>query len=413
MNVLIKSGSPESHDLLCDEAVNSPASFYAKLRNIDPVYWNPRWNGWILTSYNAVATAHRLDGKKLSANRFSGPFASEMRATEERYTQLLKFLPKIFMFKDPPDHTRLRRLTGKALTPRSVELLRPRVKELVRELIEPMQRSPYVDFLSDFAYTFPFIVMAEFIGIPSDARHALKSWSTDILGVTANRGGDASRMQRAECAITHFVDFIRPIIQDRKIHPRNDLLTRIVAAEESGDFLSEEEVIASTLILVVAGHETTTNLLANGLVAFAAFPDQWEKLRRDLTLARNSVEEILRYDGPVRAVARWATEPFELCGHQMGSGDRLLLVDYAANRDPEVFPNPNHFDVARHPNKHVGFGFGIHSCAGAALARLEAQETFTYLASKFKRLELREDELIYDRTIASRTLASLNVTFRV
>lgn len=406
--------SPSETDLdnvLCDEAINRPSSYYTKLRNADPVYWNERWNGWVVTSYDAVVAAHRQDGKSLSSERFAGPFGKEIYKSVSDYEQLLEFLSKLFGFRDPPDHTRMRCLVGKALTPKSVEILRPRVRELTRELAEVMRGRDRIDFLAEFASALPLIVIAEFIGVPSEARHELHKWSADLAGVLANRAGDVNRLQRGEMAMRNLVEFLYPIIQGRKAHPRDDLLIRMVQAEERGSFLSEEEVIANAVLMVVVGHETTINLLANGIVAFSQFPDQWELLRRHPALLRTAVEEILRYDGPIRAMARWAKEPLELCGRKIAEGDRLLLVEYAANHDPAMFVDPTRSDIERWPNKHLAFGLGPHACIGAPLSPMEAREAFSYLTSEFQQVKVLERDLRYDATIVSRGRTRLDVAF--
>jgi cytochrome P450 len=186
----------------------------------------------------------------------------------------------------------------------------------------------------------------------------------------------------------------------------------MVAAHERGDFLSEDEVLANAILMVFAGHETTMNLLANGMVAFARFPDQWAALRTDPGLAATATEEILRYDGPIRAMARWAREPLRIRDREIAAGDRVLLAQYAANHDPAQFASPEHVDITRWPNRHTTFGQGIHTCLGAPLARLEAQEAFTALAAAFPRFEVAEDTLRYVPNIVSRSLCRLHLTFR-
>jgi cytochrome P450 len=185
----------------------------------------------------------------------------------------------------------------------------------------------------------------------------------------------------------------------------------MVQAVDSGDFLSDDEVIANAILMVFAGHETTMNLLANGMVAFDKFPEQWARLRADPSLARTAADEVLRYDGPIRAMARWAVEPLEIGGHKIGKGDRVLLVQHAANRDPAGFADPERLDIARRPNKHAAFGQGIHTCLGAPLARMEAEEAFRGLSRRFPRFTIHEQELRYNATVVSRSLASLHVTF--
>lgn len=397
-------------DLLCEEAVNDPFSFYAKIRQVHPVYWNKRWNGWVLTGYEAVAAAYR-DYENFSSDRFAGPFGSELRASPSDYEQLLRFLSKMFVWKDPPYHTRVRRLVSNVFTPRSIEAIRPRVASLVRELAEPLCVRE-ADFIVDFAFHLPIIVMTEFLGVPAETRLELRGWSNDLAGVVFNTGDSGDRMDRGERAMENLVDFFRPMVRERRVKPREDLLSRMALAQETGDMLSEDEIIANAILMIFAGHETTMNLIANGVNAFHRFPDQWDRLRANPDLTRTAVEEIIRYDGPLRAQSRWAKAPVELCGRSVSAGDRLLLLHHAANHDPAAFADPDGLDIGRTPNRHLGFGHGIHSCVGAPLARLEVQEALAYFSANFAEVRVREQQVRYHPTIVSRGLASLRVVLR-
>jgi cytochrome P450 len=352
------------------------------------------------------------DHQRLSSDRFAGPFGADLSRSGSGYEVLFAFLSQFFVWKDPPYHTRVRTLVNKAFTPKSVEVLRPRVRELVRELADPLRGRAEVDFLAEFAFNLPVIVIAEFLGIPPEARKDVRDWSNDLGSVIFVEGDSADRMERGERAMSNLVDFLRPIVRARRRVGQDDFLTAMMRAEERGDFLSEDEVIANAVLMVFAGHETTMNLLANAVVAFRKFPGEWERLRAEPELCRTGTEEVLRYDGPIMAMARWAKETFDLGGHQVREGDRVLLVQYAANHDPAAFANPAQLDVGRWPNRHTAFGQGIHTCLGAPLARLEAQEALRYLASEFGEVTVLEDNLAYNPTIVSRSLKRLRVAFR-
>lgn len=404
------TASPDLDDLLSAEAVNEPFTYYKRLRDTAPIYWNSRWNGWILTDYDGVVAAYR-DHARLSSDRFAGPFGETLTASKSDYEQLLEFLNKFFVWKDQPYHTHIRALVNKAFTPKSVEVLRPRVKELVRSLAEPLRDRDRVDFLAEFAFGLPVIVIAEYLGVPSEARQHVREWSEDLGAVIFVQGKSADRFAAAEIAMSNLVDLIRPIVRDRRVDPRDDLISGMVHASIDGDLLSDEEVIANAVLMVFAGHETTMNLLANGIVAFDKNPGAWERLRTNPGMERTAVEEVLRYDGPIRAMARWAKEPFEFRGQEIAQNDRLLLVQHAANHDPAMFENPETFDPGRWPNKHLAFGQGIHTCLGAPLARLEAQEAYAYLAEQFSSIKVLTTDLAYNPTIVSRSLKSLQVSF--
>ncbi|MGZ3264328.1 MAG: cytochrome P450 [Croceibacterium sp.] len=396
-------------DLLSDEAINSPATYYRKLRERDPVYWNQRWSGWVVTSYDDVTAGYR-DNQRLSSDRFSGPFGAEVRQAGEG-TALLEFLSGMFFFKDPPFHTRMRSLVFKAFTPRSVEVVRERARALVRDLVEPLRTKDQFNFLTEFAFHLPVVVIAEFLGVPSELRYEVRDWSDDLAAVIFVSGDDPDRMQRAEKALLRAHECLSPLIAERRANPREDLISALLAAEHEGQRLTDEEVIANVILMVFAGHETTMNLLANSVVAFDRFPDQWQLLRRDPSLMRPAIEECLRYDGPIRGLGRWATEDFELGGHKIKRMARVLLVQHAANRDPLAFENPDQLDITRWPNKHAAFGQGIHTCLGAPLARLEVHEALSFLSQEFARIEVVEPELRYNRNMVSRSLKHLTVRF--
>jgi cytochrome P450 len=398
------------NDLLNEEAINRPSSYYSKLRGISPVYWNPRWNGWIVTGYSEVIQGYR-DWKRLSSDRFSGPFGSDVRAAEEGESQLFTFLEKFFVWKDPPYHTRLRTLVGAAFLPRRVDALRPRIRELVRELTETLVGKDDVNFIDEFSFHLPVIVIAEYLGIPKEARNEVRQWSEDLSAVIFVRGGDSNRVSKGEAAMKNLVEFLRPIIRARQANPENDLISAMIAAEQGGVRLTEDEIVAAAVLMVFGGHETTMNLLANGVVAFDRFPAEWSKLRTHPDLGGSAVEEILRYDGPIRGQARWAKESFALGTQNIAENDRVFLIQAAANHDPSAFDRPEVMDIARSPNRHAAFGQGIHTCIGAPLARMEAQETFSYFAERFTRIEVLDKNLRYNSTMVSRSLQGLRVKF--
>jgi cytochrome P450 len=398
-------------DLLGPEAIDDPFRFYARLRESDPVRWNPRWNGWVVTGAREVTQGY-LRHSTLSSDRFAGPFGEELSSAQTEYRQLFTFLNNFFVWKDQPYHTRIRRLVNKAFTPRAVEALRPRVQELVAELIEEIRGEREVDFLGRFAYTLPVIVIAEFLGVPQEHREELRVWSDDLGAVIFVKGDDANRMANAEKSMKALVEMLRPVVAARRAEPADDMISAMVhAKDDNGDQLTDEEVIGNAVLMVFAGHETTMNLIANGMVAFSRFPDQWARLREDPSLGRTAADEVLRYDGPIRGMARWATEPMELGGKQIAEGDRVLLLHFAANHDPAAYEEPDRLDIGRSPNKHTMFGHGIHMCLGAPLARLEAAEAFAALAAEFPRFDIHETELHYNRTVVSRSLTSLHITF--
>ena len=269
-------------DLLCDRAVNDPVAFYGALRDHDPVHFNTWWNGWVLTRYDDVAWAFRSH-EQLPSDRFEGPWGDDFALREKNVRDVLfDVLSKFFVWKDPPYHTRVRTLVNKAFSPKSIELLRPRVHRLVGELVDELPIDEPVDFLHRFAFHLPVVVISEYLGIPTESRELIKDWSDDLGAVIFVRGQMSDRAQRAEEAVEAMIDFLRPIVRDRKRNPRDDLLSGLALVEEGRDHLTEEEIIANTILMVFAGHETTMNLIGNGVAAFWHHPDQWRRLQSPL-----------------------------------------------------------------------------------------------------------------------------------
>jgi len=395
-------------DLLAPEVVRDPYAYFARLRRDDPVHWNERWGGWLVTRYEDVVRAFR-DPARLSSDRMAH-FQQELSPHEqERLHVLIRYFSRWLVFTDPPYHTRVRMLVNKAFTPTSVERLRPRVRAIVSELQDGMEQGRHADFIRAFAFHLPVIVISEYLGVPPQDREAVKEWSDETSRIFFIRADDPQRRERSQAGLIKLLEYFEPLIHERRRHPRDDLISALVQAQERGDLLSHDEVLATCTVLLFAGHETTTNLLANGLLALLQHRDQWELLARDPSLAFSATEELLRYDGPVKATFRWARADAELGGKTIRAGDRMLLVLASANRDPDRFPQPDRVDITRNPNPHVAFGHGIHVCLGAPMARVEGQEAFAALARRFPGMRLATDELEYHPTIVSRALAELPV----
>jgi len=397
-------------DLMAPEVIRDPHTYYARLRETDPVHWNERWKGWIITRYDDVVRLLR-DHERFSSDRMASFIAELSPADRDRYHVLIEILSSWFVFRDPPFHTRFRLLTNKAFTPMSVERLRPRVRQIIHGLLDRVAERGHMEFIRDYAFPLPVTVICEYLGVPAEDHERLKEWSDETTQIFFMRINAPNRRDRAQKGVQALTEYFYPLIHERKRHPRDDFITALVHAEERGDLLSEDEVATVCALLMLAGHETTTNALANGLLALLRNRDQWERLRADPSLARTAVEELLRYDGVVKAMLRWAKEDVEVGGKTIKEGDRILLSLFGANRDPAKFPEPDRLDVARHPNPHVAFGHGIHLCLGAPLARLELHESFIALSQRFPdmRLAVEPEELQYHPTVVSRALEALPV----
>lgn len=402
-----------NEDLLCSESIDDPYTYFGRLRDLDPMHWNPLWQGWIVTRHqDVVAVLH--DHARFSSNRMAyldAHASVEKRQSLEAYFAMLS---RWLVFIDPPDHTRLRHLMQRAsFTPRQLMAWRPRIQALVDDLLAQIEPGKPVDFVQTFAFPLPVLVMSELLGFPAEDREQVRLWTTDVarpffmaLGMDARE-----KWARAERGAKEFGAYARALLRDRKAHPRDDLLSVLVQAEHQGDFLNEDEAVATAVLLMIAGHETTSNLLANGMLAFLRHPEQIDLLRRDPNLIKPAIEECLRYDPPITATVRWAREDIALEGKQITAGEKLLLVLAAANRDPVQFPDPDRFDITRGvtPQQHVAFAVGMHYCLGAALARQEGAVAFSTLFQRFRTVQLATDTLVYKPMVIARALERLLV----
>lgn len=398
-----------SDDLMSASVLSDPHSYYHRLRAADPVHWNDLWGGWILTRYVDVVDVLR-DAERFSSDRMSY-LARELSPTEqEKYRPIFDVLSQWMVFRDPPDHTRLRLLLNSRFTPRVVERYRERVRAIVADLLKPIEAKRQVDIVREFAYLVPLTVILELLGAPELDRDLIKHWS-EQLGVFFFLRADEPRRRAIACeGVTSLVEYLKPLIADRTARPRADLTSELVLARKEGR-ISEQEVLATCVLLVFGGHETTMNLIANGTLAFCRFPEEWMRLKAQPQLIGPAVEELLRYDSSVKATVRWAKVDAQIAGRSIRAGDKILLCLSAANRDPSQFPEPDRLNITRDPNPHVAFAHGIHVCLGAPLARLEGQEAFAGLTRRLPPPQLLEPMLEYHPTVVSRALRSLHVRF--
>jgi len=315
--------------------------------------------------------------------------------------------------RDPPDHTRLRGLASKAFTPRVVEALRPRIQQIVDGLLERIEPQGEMDLIEEFAYPLPVIVICEMLGVPLADHERFKGWSLDLArGLdSVMLGPDSEVAQRSGKARHALAGYFRELIAERRASPRSDLLSALIAAEEAGDRLSENELLATCILLLVAGHETTVNLIGNGTMALLRHPDQLRRLREDPGLIASAVEELLRYDGPVQRTARTPTADVTVGGRTIGKGEMVMPFIGAADRDPAQFPHPDRLDITRADNRHIAFGLGIHFCLGAPLARVEGQIAIGTLVRTLPKLALATDTPEYRQSLTLRGLQALPLTF--
>jgi cytochrome P450 len=317
-----------------------------------------------------------------------------------------------FLFKDPPDHTRLRGLVSKAFTPRAVENMRQKIEAVVEKLLDEQNGKATFDLMDSVAYQVPVLVICELLGVPESDRGRFSEWSAalakglDILAVP-----DPEFVRRGNEAAAGLTAYFRQLIESRRKQPGDDLLTALIAAEEAGDRLTEEELLATCVLLFFAGHETTVNLIGNGTLALMRNPDQMDRLRKEPALMGGAVEELLRYDSPVQRSGRVALEDLELNGRFYQKGWRVNMLIGAANRDPAQFADPDRLDVTRaNASQHMSFASGIHYCVGAPLARLEAQLAIAAVLRRYSDLQLAEERPPYRPTFVLRGLSRLMVS---
>jgi cytochrome P450 len=332
-------------------------------------------------------------------------------AARGRGTPIEPLVRQIMLFRDPPDHTRLRGLVQQAFSPRRIQGMRAHIETVVDDLLEPLARRGEMELVSDFAFHLPVIVIAELLGIPAEDRDRFRDWALE-LGHALEPRLDGRTVARAGRAAQEFWLYINRQIATRREQPEDDLLTALLEAEEEGDRLTRKELVANCAFLLIAGHETTTNLIGIALLALIHNPDQAARIRDDPDLAESAVEELLRYDGPVQLLHRSAARDTTLRGHTIAAGDVVLLLLGAANRDPARFEEPDVLDVSRPENRHLALGGGPHYCLGNALARMETAIALPALLQRLADIRISEPELRYRPTIALRGLESLRLEFR-
>jgi cytochrome P450 len=399
-------------DLGRPETNANPFPEFARLRAEDPVHWSPAMKAWIVTRYDDVKQV-ALNNRQISADRLMPFFKTNAEYQRGSIESLVRYLTHWMVFRDPPDHTRLRRLFTKAFTPTAVENLRANLEGVVGHLIDGMEakarRGEIVDYIADFAYPLPASVIMDLLGVPRADLERVKVWSDDIALFIGTAQVAGNKYLRAEAGAKAMSDYFRTLVEARTAEPRDDMITKLVLARDDRDALSTDEIIGTAILLLFAGHETTSNLIGNGFLYSMKNRDQWERLVADETLAASAVEEWLRYDGPSGALARVAAADVELGGKTIRNGQRLFAFMNSANRDPAAFDDPERFDIGRTVNPHVTFGHGIHFCLGAPLARLEAQIAGRRLTERVPRIRLSGAEPEWHDSLILRGVKSLPV----
>jgi cytochrome P450 len=391
-------------DLLRPDILANPYPVFRRLRLEDPIHEDPTGQGWIISRYDDVAFV-------LGDHRFSAERTLPKGGESTQMNPVQAALARQMLFLDPPDHTRLRTLFTKAFTPNRVESLRPQILEMTTDLLNAAQGADgCIDFVHDFAVPLPVTVIAQMLGVPVADRDRLRAWSVAFGKLISGRTLSHAESLEAQQGILAFIQYFRELIDQRRQRPESDMLSDLIAVEEMGDRLSTEELIVNLILLLAAGHGTTTHLLGNGLLALSQNPRQWQLLAHDPGIAPSAVSELLRFDGPVQSTVRNALEDVHIGGKTIAQGQRVTVLLGSTNRDEVRFPDPDTLDLRRSGARILAFGHGIHTCLGASLARLEAQIAFSELARRFPNLLIEIETPERVPSIHFRGLQKLPVT---
>ena len=395
------------YHLLDPEVLANPYPLFRRLRTEAPVHWDAFLHTWVVTRY--VDVLHVLH--TFSAERTHTP--EKLRAIGlSQMSPIAQLMVKQMLFMDPPAHTRLRALASQAFSPARVEVLRSHIREIVNRLLDAVQPKGEMDMIRDLAEPLPAIVTAEMLGVPLSDRHQLKAWSADFAEMLGNFQHNPEHAPRMLRTVQEMTAYFRDSICRQKDYPREGLVHSLMIAEVDGDRLSEEEIVANSIVTMVGGQETTTNLIGNGVLTLLRNPEEMKRLQEDLSLIPSAVEEMLRYESPSQHTGRLAPEDAELGGRTIGKGQAVMAVMAAANRDPDRFPDPDLFDITRKDNRHLAFGYAAHFCFGAALARVEGQEAFEAIVRRLPNLELKPEHLVWRNNLGLRGLTALPVRFQ-
>jgi len=403
---LSNSSALSLYHLLDPEILANPYPLFRRLREEDPVHWDPYLHTWVVTRYvDVLEVLHTF-----SAQRTHTPEKLDSLGLS-KMAPVAKLMVGQMLFMDPPSHTRLRRLASYAFSPGRVAVLRVHIREIVGRLLDVVQANRRMDVIADLAEPLPSIVTAEMLGVPVEDKDRLKAWSANFAEMLGNFQHNPENAQRMLQTVQEMTAYFHEAIRKQRDNPREGLVHSLMTAEIDGDHLTDDEVVATCIVTMVGGLETTTNLIGNGVLSLLRNREQMERLQSDQTLIPSAVEEMLRYESPSQHTGRLAPHDRELGGKMIRSGQAVMAVMAAANRDPERFPDPDRFDIARQDNRHLAFGYAAHFCFGSALARVEGQEAFHAMMRRMPNLSLRPGPLVWRNNLGLRGMTALHVSF--
>ncbi len=398
-------------DLFTPDVIANPYVYYGQLRDEGPVHWNPSYELWLITRHDDLVWLtrhHELFSSAVFRNDPRPAYPPIAESDLGLYEYVRNYQGDQFIQHDRPEHLEMRRVMHSYFTPKSMEAWRPFVREAVKELLDAAEEKGSMDVMRDLATPLPVLVIAEMMGVPKSDRPYIRQLAEKLLYIGR---GEYDRMKPLTEGMRGMIEYVSPLVDKRIVDPGDDFISVLARGEKQGVF-TRHQVLVNTSLLLLAGHETTINLLCNGTLAFTRHPDQWMLLKEDPGgRAKQATEECLRYDSPVISIQRIALEDVEMRGKVLRKDDRIRWFISSANRDPDAFPNPETFDIFRQPNQHVAFGSGTHHCLGATLARVEGQEVFKALAERFPNLRAETEDLEYQPSITFRSLKALPVTW--
>jgi cytochrome P450 len=393
-----------------DEILQDPYPTYARLHEEGPLHYldvGGQWAVWSIISHaecSSIAKDPRLSAKRAHQLTLLLPIERQ-----SEFSELTRMLSLWMIFMDPPEHTRLRKLLNKGFSPAAVEGLRPQVEAIVNQMLETLPRGSEVDLMRDFANALPVRIISDMLGIPQEMSDTFVNWSRAIAVFRGSPDRTVEQARAAQDALIELTNFFRKTVADRRRNKGNDLISLLIDIEEEGEVLTEEELYAQCIALLFAGHETTRNLIGNGMYTLLQHPREAAELRGKPEMIRTAVEEILRFESPVQFTARVLKEEIEVCGQRVPKRGSILCMLGAANRDPKQFKDPNQLNLKRLNNQHLAFSAGPHFCIGSQLARLEGQIAILNLLQRFPKMKLTGPKPQWASTFGFRGLKSLPV----
>jgi cytochrome P450 len=399
-------------DMFTSDVIADPYTYYGRLRDEDPVHWNDTYALWVVTRHDDVTWMTRHN-ELFSSAVFKNDPRPAYPAIDESDLGLYEYVKNYqadqFIQHDRPEHLDMRKIVHGYFTPKAMEAWRPFVVNAVKELLDAAEEKGSMDVMRDLATPLPVLVIAQMMGVPAEDRPYVRQLAEKLLYIGR---GEHDRMPILTEGMKGMVEYVSPLVDERMVRPGDDFISVLASGEKKGAF-TRHQVLVNTSLLLLAGHETTINLICNGTLSFIQHPDQWALFKEDpVGRAKWATEECLRYDAPVKSIQRLASQDLEMRDKVMRKDDRIRWFISSANRDPNVFADPEKFDISRQPNPHVAFGNGVHHCLGATLARVEGQEIFKALAERFPDLEVAMGELEYQPSVTFRSLKSLPVTWQ-